>query len=100
LQGWGETQESFLSARRVTRITIETENKWVFQVQASSLQSWCPECLAEVQTLTQEQAWAVAGKLLPDMEGMHAVDASDGSRQICLPSLLKLIGRLPGRQTK
>ena len=89
--------------RRVTRITIETENKWMLQVQGTLLRSWCPECGAEVQTVSLEQASAVAeslpGKLLPspDSEGLHPVEASDGSRRICLPTLLKLIGRLTGQ---
>jgi hypothetical protein len=52
--------------------------------------------------LDGEQASAVArglpAKLLssPEMEGLHATEAGDGSRQICLPSVLKLIGRLSG----
>jgi hypothetical protein len=81
-------------AVRTTRITVETELLVVIR-RAKAVLAWCPECLANVETITldadslaepataaQIQEWLATGKL-------HLWQPINGSAQICVTSLLK-----------
>jgi len=77
-----------------TRITIETDSLLVVR-GAASLRRWCPECAAEGEvipfdgigvisnlTLSEVQAWL-------ECEAIHHSQGPDGTRLICLNSLLR-----------
>jgi hypothetical protein len=84
-----------VAAKKTTRITIENERVSITRWSGSLPRNWCQSCGAEVEMLSLEQASSLAQVLphwiLADSEakGIHATEASDGSMQICLPSLLK-----------
>jgi hypothetical protein len=82
-------------ATRKTRITIESERVSITRWSCSLPRKWCQSCGAEVEMLSLEQASGLA-QVLPqrirassEAKRVHATEASDGSMQICLPSLLK-----------
>ena len=84
-----------MTAKKTTRITIESERVSITRWSGSLPRSWCQSCGAEVEMLSLEQASGLA-RVLPhriladsELKGVHATEASDGSMQICLPSLLK-----------
>jgi hypothetical protein len=79
---------------KTTRITVETELLVVIR-RAKAVLAWCPECLANVETITldadslsepataaQIQEWLATGKL-------HLWQPVNGSAQICVTSLLQ-----------
>jgi hypothetical protein len=84
-----------VAAKKTTRITIESERVSITRWSGSLPRNWCQSCGAEVEMLSLEQASGLTQVLprgiLADSEarGVHATEASDGSMQICLPSLLK-----------
>jgi hypothetical protein len=85
-------------ATKTTRITIESERISVTRWSGSLSRSWCQSCGAEVEMLSLEQASVLAqvpqGILLEsEARSLHACEAADGSKQICLPSLLKCTWR-------
>jgi hypothetical protein len=81
-------------AVRTTKITVETESLVVIR-RAKAVLTWCPECLANVETImldadslaepataTQIREWLATGKL-------HLWQPVNGSAQICVTSLLQ-----------
>ncbi|HTT20349.1 MAG TPA: hypothetical protein VMG82_15475 [Candidatus Sulfotelmatobacter sp.] len=79
-----------------TKITIET-NSLVVMRGAVSLRRWCPQCAAEGEVIpfdgigvisnltpSEVQAWL-------ESEVIHHSQAPDGTRLICLNSLLKRV---------
>jgi hypothetical protein len=81
-------------AVRTTRITVETESLVVIR-RAKAALAWCPECLANVETITldagslaepataaQIREWLATGKL-------HLWQPVNGCARICVTSLLQ-----------
>jgi hypothetical protein len=79
---------------RTTKITGDTESLVVIR-RAKAVLAWCPECLADVETITldagslaepataaQIREWLATGKL-------HFWQPVSGSAQICVTSLLQ-----------
>src|ERR1700746_2026362 len=79
-----------------TRITIETDSLLVMRGTISP-RGWCPECAADSELIpfdgigvisnlapSEVQAWL-------EGEAIHHLQAPDGTRLICLNSLLKLV---------
>ena len=79
-----------------TMITIETDSLLVMRGTVS-LRGWCPECAAEGEVIpfdgigvisnltpSEVQAWL-------ECEAIHRFQAPDGTRLICLTSLLKRV---------
>jgi hypothetical protein len=88
-----------VTAKKTTRITIESELVSITRLSGSLPRSWCQSCGAEVEMLSLEQASGLA-RVLPhrilassEAKRLHATQALDGSMQICLPSLLKCTWR-------
>ena len=88
-----------MTAKKTTRITIESERVSITRWSGSLPRSWCQSCGAEVEMLSLEQASGLARvpphRILASSEAkrLHATQALDGSMQICLPSLLKCTWR-------
>ena len=82
--------------KRTTRITFESERLLVIRQPSSRARRWCAACAEEVQVVTAEDAAIVADRsmavicLAIDAAHLHAVEAGDGLRLVCLNSLLKL----------
>jgi hypothetical protein len=81
---------------KLTKITIETDSLLVLRGR-SSLRAWCRECGAEGEMIPVEGI-GVISNLVPreveawlESEAIHRSQASDGSRLICLNSLLKRV---------
>ena len=84
-----------VAAKKTTRITIESERVSITRWSGSLPRNWCQRCGVEAEMLSLEQASSLV-QVLPhrilagsEAKGVHATEASDGSMQICLPSLLK-----------
>ena len=82
------------SAKKTTRITVETETLMIVR-NAAATRGWCSDCRAEVNLITLDdntlaeattaarvREWLVASKL-------HFRQTATGSLQICLTSLLQ-----------
>lgn len=88
-------------ATKTTRITIESERVSITRWSGSLSLSWCQRCGAEVEMLSLEQVGALVRvpprRIQEEAEAtnLHATEAADGSKQICLPSLLKCTCREP-----
>ena len=82
--------------KRTTRITFESERLLVIRQPTSRARRWCAACDEAVQVVTAEDAAVVADRSMAaicrDIEAahLHAVEAGDGPRLVCLNSLLKL----------
>lgn len=79
-----------------TKITIETESLLVLHGR-TSIRGWCPQCGAEGEMVALEST-AVVSNLTPSAvtewfasQELHRFQAADGSRLICLNSLLKRV---------
>ena len=90
-------------AKRITRITIETERTLIIR-GANPVRAWCTRCSAEVDTVVLNAAGVLAQVDHDTIQGwlqteeLHAAQMADGSAQICLDSLLRSARRaLPGR---
>lgn len=86
-------------ATKTTRITIERSRVSITRWSGSLSRSWCQSCGAEVEMLSLEQVRGLA-QVLPDRipvdseaKSLHVTEAVEGSKQICLPSLLKCTWR-------
>ncbi len=79
-------------AKRITRITLETER--VLVRGQRSLDVWCEVCGAQVQMVTLGEASRIAGvsELVVcrrvDARSFHSTETTDGRIFICLNSLL------------
>lgn len=86
-------------ATKTTRISIESERVSIIRWSGSLCRSWCKRCGTEVEMLSLEQVSGLAQvplhRILVEVEArsLHATYAADGSKQICLPSLLKCTWR-------
>jgi hypothetical protein len=79
-------------ARR-TKITIES-NSLLILLGGSSKRVWCPQCAAEAEMVALGNAGAISNseqldlEKWPNSEQVHRSQATDGSVQICLTSLV------------
>lgn len=79
-----------------TTITIETRSLVILNVRHSR-RAWCARCAAERETLAIEDAQSIAGPAVDALEewldagDVHRCSGSEGSRLICLSSLLARI---------
>lgn len=77
-----------------TEITIETREVMVLNRRGSLIQSWCSRCRKQAGMVRFEEG-ALAGVNLQaarrkiEADEIHLVRLDDGSRFICLNSLLK-----------
>jgi hypothetical protein len=82
-------------ARRITRLTIETERTFIFRSRSNPEPRWCAECRAEVEMAFIDAAAIVSG--LSEMiiyrsieaHTLHFAEGEDGRVLVCLNSLLK-----------
>jgi hypothetical protein len=76
-----------------TRITVETDSLLILRGR-SSLRAWCSRCAAEVEMIALEETGVVSNLERPELEEwlnsgeLHRLQAGDGSKLICLNSLL------------
>jgi hypothetical protein len=83
------------NARRITRLTIETERTFIFRSRRSAEARWCAECGSEVEMTFVDAAAIVSG--LSEMaiyqsissRALHFAENEDGRLFVCLNSLLK-----------
>lgn len=81
-------------AKRITRITLETERVLVIRGKRSR-EVWCEACSAQVQMVTLDEASSIAGVSelaicrQIDARFLHSTETPDGQIVICLNSLLK-----------
>ena len=68
-----------------TRITLETE-KLVIIHKGMTVPIWCPECGAEVEAITLDDASHI--QLRSCSSRLHVFYEPDGPARMCLPSLL------------
>jgi hypothetical protein len=79
-----------------TKITIETDSLFVLRGR-NPLLAWCPQCVAEVEMIPLEGVGVISNLAPPEMEAwlesetIHRSQAIDGTRLICLNSLLKRV---------
>ena len=82
--------------RKRTETIIEIEQVFVIRKLGRPLRTWCPECKAETEIVTPDEAailigvssrtiyyWVEKGRL-------HFTEVPEGLLRICLNSLLKL----------
>jgi hypothetical protein len=83
-----------VAARKRTEITIETERVVVIR-RRNSRRGWCRECGREVDMVGLSDAGKLAGttqKMLGEGDQgqkWHVSEGADGTKLICLESLLK-----------
>lgn len=80
--------------KRQKEIVIEIERVRVVSCRTHSYQGWCTECRDEVEFITEPEAAAIADKSVDDIHTsverveLHAGSLPDGTRLVCLNSLL------------
>lgn len=85
-----------MTGKRTTRITIERDHVWIIRQCGCPAQTWCENCAAEVEVVTEEQASVLAGITYDDIRRcvvagqLHTFQASGKAMRICLHSLLEL----------
>ena len=83
-----------MTAHKRTEITVETDRILIIR-RHRTLRVWCPECGYEVDMVDQEEAeglTGMSGQGLRDCvqaRGWHLSEGEDGTRLICLESVLK-----------
>jgi hypothetical protein len=83
-----------------TKITIETDSLLVLRGR-NTLRAWCPQCAAEGEMIPFNGIQVVSNltpaevEIWLESEAIHRSQATDGSKLICLNSLLKRIQRKP-----
>jgi len=81
---------------RKARITVETDTVMVVR-RAKTACGWCPQCGAEVEVITLDNAGATEPAATAQLQEwlstdkLHIWQIADGPAQICLASLLKCI---------
>jgi hypothetical protein len=76
------------------KITIETDSLLILRGR-SSLRGWCPQCAEESDMIRLDGAGVISNLTPPEVEewlaseDLHRSQALDGSRLICLNSLLR-----------
>jgi hypothetical protein len=82
-----------MSTRRM-QITIETDEVTIIR-RRHALQGWCPECAHLVEAVRMDEAGVLAGlsqltlRECTELRRWHLLLAADGTRLVCLASLLK-----------
>lgn len=84
-------------AKRITKVTVETERLFIFRNVGTAEAGWCSECAAETQVATVAYAAREAGLSewalyqLLDARALHFSEAADGRVLICLNSLCRTL---------
>jgi hypothetical protein len=79
---------------RRTEITVETDRVFVIR-RRRSIRAWCSECGCEVDLVGEGEVEILTGMLghtlrdRAEARGWHLCEGPDGSRLVCLESLLK-----------
>ena len=87
------TKRKAAAMSKQTTITIETTSLVIVR-SGTSHRAWCPRCAAEAEMLRLEELRVVSTfdqlviERWLDASGVHRCDATDGTPQICLSSLL------------
>ena len=92
-----------MTPRRITEITVETDETFTLRFGAGSSSARCPRCGSRSAAFTHPQAaalfWAavraVCGQI--EMEQVHTARTSSGSSVICLDSLRRAAPLLSGK---
>lgn len=90
---------------KLTTIKIETDSLLVLRGRIE-LRAWCPQCGAEGEMVPLDDLGVVSNLTPPEVqawlesEDMHYTEVADGTRMICLNSMLKRVHKakvgLPG----
>ena len=81
-----------------TRITIETESLLILRGR-KSLRAWCPQCGVEAEMIPLDDVGVVSnqspaeGQARAESPDLHHTKTADGTRLICLNSMLKRVRR-------
>jgi hypothetical protein len=92
---WTKNAAGTIAVQKRTEITIETDQVVVIRRRQRSVRSWCQECRCEVEMIDLKEAEALTGTTQAMLccgggdRGWHWSQAEDGSRLLCLESLLK-----------
>lgn len=92
-----------MKARRITEITVETDEIFTLRRDAGAAQARCAQCGSAAATLSHPESaallWAaissVGSRVAP--ERIHMTKAESGAIVICLDSLRKAAPQLPGK---
>jgi hypothetical protein len=89
-----------LTAKKITRITVETHQVWILRRRERLVRVWCKDCVSQVNAISPERAgalgevtartiyrWLEAGRL-------HFFESRNGAVSICLNSLADFLGPL------
>jgi hypothetical protein len=98
---WFRHDDKVSKAKRITKVTVETERLFIFRNAGTAEADWCSECAAETQVATVAHAareaglseWAIYQLL--DGRALHFSEDADGRVLICLNSLGRIV---QGRQ--
>jgi hypothetical protein len=91
-----------MAARKRIQITIETDQVLLIQTRGCTAR-WCPKCACEVivMDLGQAEVFRTVAQSSGDREPAkkwHALEDSDGTLQVCLESVLKVIELRSGKR--
>ena len=92
-----------MRARRITEITVETDETFTLRRDASAGQTQCAQCGSAAATLSHPQSaalfWAAIRSVGSPVaqDGIHVAKAESGAMVICLDSLRKAAPQLPGK---
>jgi hypothetical protein len=89
-----------VKARRVTEITVQTDEAFIIRRRAGSVQVCCAHCGSGVPMVTPEEAAALfrvgVRAIYREIEAgqLHFQETPGGSVVVCLDSLQKIVGLL------
>lgn len=81
-------------AKRITRLTVESEGTLIFRTRSSRQTRWCEQCGAEVDMAFVDEAATVSGlnemTIYQSIEArsLHFIEDESGRVLVCLNSLL------------
>jgi hypothetical protein len=94
IDGAVEHLGGFVAAKKITRITVETETALLIR-RGTLPHAWCAGCAAEVEAVTVDTLKVVANISAFVIESclsvgqLHLCQAEDGSQLVCLNSLVR-----------
>ena len=84
-----------MKARRITRVTLETEETFAFRRNGHSSQTKCSQCGSLSGAITPDEAGSLLRMRVDDIRReteagrLHVLNSALGSVEICLESLKK-----------
>jgi len=86
-----------VAGKRTVRITVESDRVWIIRRCGSLTRTWCEGCGDEVEFLSMEQASAVTGRSVDEVQNsvliakLHTSAGGGTAMRICLRSLLESV---------